>query len=117
MYSVCEVFAVDINECNNDPSPCAEVCNNNDGSYTCSCTDNSRTVTADGDCIGNVNSITVTLYSNVYTYITDVDECATPGRCQHICNNRVGGFFCTCNEGYQLVNGINCTGKMQQSDE
>ena len=49
-------------------------------------------------------------YSNVC--IIDVDECATLGRCQHICNNIVGGFFCTCNEGYQLVNGVNCTGKM-----
>ena len=46
-------------------------------------------------------------------YNTDVDECVTtPERCQHICNNRVGGFFCTCREGYQLVDGINCTGKI-----
>ena len=46
-------MCLDINECNNSPSPCAEVCTNNNGSYTCSCTDNSRTVTADGDCVGN----------------------------------------------------------------
>ena len=45
-------------------------------------------------------------------YIIDVDECAIPGRCQHICNNIVGGFFCSCNEGFQLVNGLDCTGKM-----
>ena len=44
--------------------------------------------------------------------ITDVDECAVSGRCQHICNNIVGGFFCTCDPGYQVVNGVNCTGKM-----
>lgn len=47
-----------------------------------------------------------------YAHTIDVDECATPGRCQHICNNRVGRFFCTCYEGYQLVEGINCTGKI-----
>ena len=49
-------------------------------------------------------------HSNVY--IIDVDECATPGRCQHICNNIVGGFFCSCDPGYQLVKGVNCTGKL-----
>ena len=54
MYSVCEVTVVDINECERSPSPCAEVCTNNDGSYTCSCNDNSFIVTADGDCIGNM---------------------------------------------------------------
>ena len=61
MYSVCEVAncVVDINECNNSPSPCAEVCTNIDGSYTCSCNDSTSTVTADGDCVGNVTSLLV----------------------------------------------------------
>ena len=59
MYSVCEVIVVDINECNNSSSPCAEVCTNIDGSYTCSCSDNTRTVTADGDCVGNVTPLLV----------------------------------------------------------
>ena len=46
-------MCLDINECNSSPSPCAEVCTNNDGSYTCSCNDISHTVTADGNCTGN----------------------------------------------------------------
>ena len=54
MHSVlCEALDLDIDECSNSPRPCAELCANNEGSYTCSCTDNSRTVTADGDCVGN----------------------------------------------------------------
>ena len=102
---------VDINECNNSPRPCAEVCTNIDGSYICSCNDSTRFVTADGDCSGNITPLLVFVKcSNVC--IIDVDECATPGRCQHICSNIVGGFFCTCYEGYQLVNGVNCTGEM-----
>ena len=48
-----EVIVLDINECNNSPSPCMEVCTNNDGSYTCSCNESTRTVTVDGDCVGN----------------------------------------------------------------
>ena len=45
--------------------------------------------------------------------IADVNECATPGLCQHMCHNLVGGYHCTCNTtGYRLVNGHNCTGNL-----
>ena len=56
---VCEVIVVrlDINECNNSPRPCAEVCANVDGSYICSCNDSTRFVTADGDCVGNITPL------------------------------------------------------------
>ena len=70
------MFIVDINECNNSPSPCGEVCTNNDGSYTCSCTDNSRTVTVDGQCIGNVTY--TTCFYNVYDNVCH--------RCWWVCN-------------------------------
>jgi len=43
----------DINECNNDPFPCEDVCTNTVGSYQCSCSDTSEVVTEDGNCIGN----------------------------------------------------------------
>ena len=43
---------VDINECNNTPRPCEDVCTNIEGSYQCSCSDHSERVTEDGDCIG-----------------------------------------------------------------
>ena len=43
---------IDINECNNTPSPCEDVCTNTEGSYTCSCSDHHETVTEDGQCVG-----------------------------------------------------------------
>lgn len=43
---------IDINECNNIPSPCGDVCTNTDGSYTCSCSNHHERVNDDGDCVG-----------------------------------------------------------------
>ena len=45
-------------------------------------------------------------------YITDVDECKTSnGGCNHICNNTVGSYICSCHDGYSLVNNnLNCEG-------
>jgi len=45
---------VDINECNNTPRPCEDVCTNTEGSYQCSCSNSSEYVTEDGNCTGNV---------------------------------------------------------------
>ena len=42
----------------------------------------------------------------------DVDECATDnGGCEHLCTNTNGSFYCTCNPGFQLRNGVFCSGK------
>jgi len=44
--------------------------------------------------------------------VSDHDECAAnPGLCEYQCHNRVGGYYCTCATGYQLVDGHNCNGK------
>ena len=45
-------------------------------------------------------------------YISDINECNySNGGCEHICNNTVGSYYCTCNSGYTLnKNGRNCTG-------
>ena len=32
-----DIFCTDINECQVDPLACAQVCNNTDGGYSCSC--------------------------------------------------------------------------------
>ncbi|KAF8363794.1 hypothetical protein PRIPAC_90717 [Pristionchus pacificus] len=33
----------------------------------------------------------------------DVDECASPGRCDQRCHNTEGSYKCSCHRGYQLV--------------
>ena len=45
---------VDNIECDNNPPPCEDVCTNTVGSYQCSCSDTSTSVTEDGHCIGIV---------------------------------------------------------------
>ena len=45
---------VDINECNNNPRPCEDVCTNTEGSYQCSCSNSSEYITEEGNCTGNV---------------------------------------------------------------
>lgn len=43
----------------------------------------------------------------------DVNECSVGiENCSQLCNNENGGFSCSCNEGYLLMNdGISCEGK------
>ena len=101
----------DINECNDIPSPCEDVCTNTIGSYACSCSSSGEYVTEDGRCSGDVIVIAMMVLLIIHN-CTDVDECATPGRCQHECHNLVGGYHCTCDTGYRLVNGHNCTGRL-----
>lgn len=42
------------------------------------------------------------------TVCTDIDECEVEAQCQHHCNNTFGGFFCVCEEGYQLEDVHHC---------
>ena len=44
--------------------------------------------------------------------VSDIDECATnANECQQGCDNLVGSFQCTCNDGYALnTDGKTCTG-------
>ena len=48
---------------------------------------------------------------HVFRRFTDIDECQTESRCQHVCLNSIGSFHCTCPNGYQLsANGRTCQG-------
>ena len=45
-------------------------------------------------------------------YYLDIDECAQGlARCTQNCNNTVGGYFCTCMDGFELESDNHtCTG-------
>lgn len=47
----------------------------------------------------------------------DKDECALAnGGCQHTCENSVGSFSCSCNDGYKLnSDGLTCSGNTLDS--
>ncbi|XP_019617517.1 PREDICTED: uncharacterized protein LOC109464868 [Branchiostoma belcheri] len=80
-----------VDECANSNGGCAQTCNNNVGSFTCSCPAG-YVLNADGFACD------------------DVDECANSnGGCAQTCNNNVGSFTCSCPAGYVLnADGLNC---------
>ena len=42
-------------------------------------------------------------YYYYYYYCADIDECATDqANCSQSCNNTIGSYQCSCNEGYVL---------------
>ncbi|XP_068826016.1 complement C1r subcomponent isoform X1 [Capricornis sumatraensis] len=61
----------------------------------------------------NEDNGTIMFYKGFLAYYqaVDLDECALqlnsveedpPPRCQHLCHNYVGGYFCSCRPGYEL---------------
>ena len=48
-------------------------------------------------------------------FVTDIDECATgTHRCSQKCNNAVGGYRCSCSEGFEIhSDNITCSGVNQ----
>ena len=41
----------------------------------------------------------------------DIDECEGVNDCQQLCENTVGSYVCSCNEGFTLAeDSRNCTG-------
>ena len=105
---------LDINECELGTDDCdAErgVCNNTDGSYTCSCKPG---FSGDGlNCTG-MNSYSFDRCTRVVFTIffvhADIDECHEGSdQCDsHAdCSNTIGNYECTCTVGY-TGNGITC---------
>ena len=47
--------------------------------------------------------------------LADIDECAmAKDDCAHNCTNTIGGFNCSCRDGYELEeDGKNCTGELR----
>ena len=43
----------------------------------------------------------------------DIDECiANNGGCEQICTNTIGSFTCSCTDGYKLILGTFCAGRI-----
>ena len=43
--------------------------------------------------------------------LTDHDECSNnTHHCNHTCHNTHGGYYCSCYDGYRLVNTHSCEG-------
>ena len=103
----------DIDECNLHQHSCCqnEHCVNTEGNYSCECKDgwregeNSSSPTTSERCSFNINPRCV-----------DVDECAEEihncstynGQENAICTNTIGGFQCSCTQGWQ-GDGFYCT--------
>ncbi len=49
------LIALDVNECDIGNGGCQDVCDNNDGSFVCSCADPSQAITDDGLTCGGKN--------------------------------------------------------------
>ncbi|XP_077970402.1 uncharacterized protein LOC120328603 isoform X9 [Styela clava] len=78
----------DIDECssNGGKGPCNTSCQNNIGSYVCTC-NSGFVLHSDGEsCI-------------------DFDECINPDNCQQNCTNTAGNFTCSCYDGFSEVDG------------
>ena len=48
-------------------------------------------------------------------FLIDYDECAGEGSgntCEQGCVNNPGGFTCTCFDGFELVNDVQCRGRI-----
>uniref|UniRef100_A0A0G4I061 EGF-like domain-containing protein n=1 Tax=Chromera velia CCMP2878 TaxID=1169474 RepID=A0A0G4I061_9ALVE len=129
----------DLNECHGNLDPCQDhaACNNNEGSFFCSCNagyqessgTSSECIDVD-ECSDSLHSCSIAdhfvcensvgsfmckcddgyVASGSPTECLDVDECTqNNGGCDQNCKDEEGSFSCSCNEGYVLdTNGRSC---------
>ena len=90
------VHTIDIDECSFGIHSCHQsaVCENNDGSYTCSCRNGFE----------DISNITITNKntSSLLVQCSDIDECSvevSPCDENATCHNNVGNFSCICHPG------------------
>ena len=88
----------------NVSSPCDHVCNNTVGSYTCSCYSGFKLLNKE-TCVsvGTVRS------GQVRSGQVRVFNVSSP--CDHVCNNTVGSYMCSCYSGFKLLNKETCVGR------
>ena len=82
------------------------MCVNKPGSYECQCNEGFYTNDSGRSCLGNSNQL-----QYYYTHYIDINECLTNnGGCEQLCNNSYGSFLCYCSSGFNLSQGIFCSG-------
>ncbi|KAL5014723.1 hypothetical protein ScPMuIL_008993 [Solemya velum] len=84
MGTLCEE---DINECDENPCPNNSICENTDGSHTCTCNDGFKMT----------NSI-----------CQDINECDNSPCPNSTCENTDGSYTCACNDVFKMANSIYC---------
>ena len=113
---------LDINECANSTSGCADVCVNLPGSFTCECYHGYQLINSthcEGKQKRKVLSGMVRFMQHLHffhpLYIsTDINECLVlNGGCHQICTNTEGSFSCSCDDGFFLSteNNRTCEGE------
>ena len=97
-------YTIDINECSENVSGCAQLCHNTVGSYTCSCDIGYQLSSNNHSCEGmHACQCTTCIESSIW--ILDLDECSlNTDDCMQTCNNTIGSFQCGCFLGYELNN-------------
>ncbi|XP_036407869.1 thrombomodulin-like [Megalops cyprinoides] len=129
----------DIDECMT--FPCEHVCVNKPGGYNCSCFSGYRQTSQDphkceiycgsekcpAECDVNYE-LTCACPSGYLldqrggvSLCIDIDECDYDGfECDHKCENTFGSFICSCETGFELIDGYRCVSRVfttQKSDD
>ncbi|XP_054275840.1 fibrillin-1-like [Macrosteles quadrilineatus] len=130
IYQIDTQQCTDINECLNNNGNCTQICQNTEGSFSCTCftgfekIEPSQTCLDMNECANNVSvcdQICINTegsykcgchasykLSETLTECIDVDECAN-NICEQICQNSKGSFKCECKPGYTLASdGVSC---------
>ncbi|KAH9488407.1 hypothetical protein Btru_062841 [Bulinus truncatus] len=119
---------LDINECAERTHKCNQICTNTGGGYNCSChegnimTSDNKTCSAPANTVCNCSHICkidggcacmsgYEVAADNKSACVDINECTSGNKpCSQACQNTVGGFKCSCYDGFQLSSdGVSCT--------